>query len=239
MTPFLSMPQPIFDYSNNSIWQVYRDLDSFFGPLNWWPAKSPEEVLIGAILTQNTSWHGVVLAISKLEEENMLSGEKIARASEEDLAPLIRSSGYYNQKAKRLINFFKLLAQDHGDLEGLGKLPQKNIRKWLLSVSGIGKETADSMLLYALNKEIFVIDSYTHRLAFRYPLGDEKTVSNYDLLQELFMKNIPKDLEIYNQYHALIVSLAKDYCRKKPLCSKCPLMEKCDKNLGELPPLKR
>jgi len=197
-----------------------------YGPQYWWPAgdKNREtEIIIGAILTQNTSWTNVEKAIKNLRENNLIDFKKINKINSTKLANLIKSSGYYNQKAKKLKAFSNFIKKYDYNLKKLEN--KKNLREELLKIHGIGKETADSILLYALNKPVFVIDAYTKRILHRLKLADEN--SSYDDLQKLFMENLPKDSKLFNEYHALLVKLGKDFCKKKPVCDKCPLNNVC------------
>jgi endonuclease-3 related protein len=199
---------------------VYNILLQHFGKQNWWPANTIDETIIGAILTQNTNWKNVEKAISNLKKNNLCSLDKIKNISKEFLADLIRSSGYYNQKAERLINFSKNIT--------LSKLMKKDLletRKILLSQNGIGPETADSILLYAFKKPIFVIDTYTIRIFTR--LGLKLKDNKYHTFQDFFMKNLPNEEPLFNEYHALIVLLAKDFCKKKNQCLHCCLETIC------------
>lgn len=199
---------------NKDILEMYSILLEKFGGQGWWPVTDKRnaqfEIITGAILTQNTSWKNVEKAITKLRENNMLSKQPILDADTKKLAELIRSSGYYKQKAKKLKEFAK---------------SQKEItRENLLLIWGIGEETADSILLYAYNKPYFVIDAYTKRIFQR--LGYKE--KNYEELQQLFIKNLPRDVKIYKEYHGLLVKLAKEYCKKKPECQRCILRKKCN-----------
>ncbi len=202
--------------------EIYSSLLNHFGKQNWWPTISNNkafEISIGAILTQNTSWKNVEKAIKNLKDNNLLSKDAIKKIKVERLAKLIKSSGYHNQKAKKLKEFVKFL-------ESSKEINREN----LLSIWGIGKETADSILLYAYNKPIFVIDSYTKRVFSR--LGLCYKDIGYEELQNLFHKNLLKDYKLFNEYHALIVRLAKDICKTKPLCHKCPLNSICSYRLS-------
>lgn len=194
-----------------------------FGPQNWWPAETVFEVIVGAILTQNTSWKNVEKAILNLKKSELLSPEKLSKLDDFELALLIKSAGFFNLKAKRLKNFLRFLEKNSFDLETIKKIP--NLREELLKIKGIGKETADSILLYAFDIPYFVIDAYTKRIFSRIGFLDEK--ASYEDFQELFHNNLPKDIHLYNEYHALIVKLAKEYCRKRPLCYECPIKELC------------
>lgn len=201
----------------------YGKLYRHFGPQHWWPAKTHFEVMVGAILTQNTSWLNVEKAISNLKKQKLLEPHKLYKLPPRKLAMLLRPAGYYNVKAKRLRNFLKFLIENYKgstrkmSLEDCGTLRQK-----LLSVNGIGPETADSILLYALDKPVFVIDAYTKRILSRHLLASRSL--DYGQLQGLFMKHLPKKTRIFNEYHALLVRLGKEFCLKsKPKCQACPL----------------
>lgn len=205
--------------------EIYQRLYSFFGPQNWWPAESPFEVCVGAILTQNASWKNVERAIHNLKEKGLLDPKVLHQISREELAQLIRSCGFYNLKARRLKEFVRFLIERYqGDLEKLLSQPLEKARQELLSVKGLGKETVDSILLYAGNHPIFVVDSYTYRILSRHHLIPEEIT--YEEMQSLFMENLPQDPKLYNEYHALLVACGKTFCKnKKPLCDSCPLKD--------------
>lgn len=201
---------------------IYRALYKAYGPQKWWPAKTRFEIVIGAILTQNTSWTNVERAINNLRKAGLLFPGKIKNAESEYLASLIRPAGYYNIKTKRLKNFVSFLYSGYnGSLNDLSSGNPKDIRKALLNVNGIGPETCDSIMLYALNKKVFVVDAYTKRIFSRH--GFFKESDDYHDIQKYFMDNLPKSASLYNEYHALIVRLAKDFCKTKPDCKSCPL----------------
>jgi len=208
---------------NKKIESFYSVLYRHFGPQNWWPAETPFEVMVGAILTQNTSWNNVEKAIGNIRKKKLLSARKLAGLSESSLAGLIRPAGYYNVKSRRLKHFIKYLLDNYrADIKKMRKDSLGELRRQLLSVNGIGPETADSILLYALNKPVFVIDAYTKRIFNRHGLLDKE--AGYGKAQELFMANLKPDVKMYNEYHALLVKLAKEFCLKnKPKCAKCPL----------------
>lgn len=198
--------------------EIYGILLTHFGKQGWWPMQNgflPREweVEVGAVLTQNTSWKNVEAALKNLKENGIVSRNDVLRISEKKLANLIRPSGYYNQKSKKL----KALARFSGDVT----------RENLLGIWGIGRETADSILLYAYGKPYFVVDAYTVRIFSRLGLIEKKW--GYERIREFFEKNIPRDPDIYKEYHALIVELGKNVCRKKPLCGECPLGNGCGK----------
>ncbi|MGY4707132.1 hypothetical protein ACVNPS_05190 [Candidatus Bipolaricaulota sp. J31] len=203
---------------------IYARLLAAYGPQGWWPGDTPFEVAVGAILTQATNWRNAARAIANLKDAGSLSPEALGRLREEEIASLIRPAGFFNQKAKRLRAFLDLIRK-HGGLEALFRLPRERLRSELLSVPGIGPETADSIVLYAAGKPSFVIDAYTRRILSRLGLisGDE----DYGELQRLFEENLPRDLELYKEYHALLVRHAKEHCRARPRCNGCPLADIC------------
>jgi endonuclease-3 related protein len=201
---------------------LFRRLLRHFGPQRWWPARTRFEVIIGAILTQNTSWTNVAGAIRAMRAQRLLSARSIDRAPQRTLARVIRSSGYYNIKATRLKQFTHfLLTRYHGSLERMFRADLRSLRKELLSVSGIGEETADSILLYAGGRPIFVVDAYTRRVLERHRLISEG--SSYGEIQRLFMDHLPLDATLFNEFHALLVAVGKEFCRKTPRCERCPL----------------
>jgi len=206
--------------------QIFKTLLEAYGPRHWWPAESPYEMMVGAILTQNTTWLNVEKAIAELGSR--LTPDYIAAVSEEELAALIRSSGYYNQKAKKLKALTAWFAKYNYDIEAARQQEGQALRQELLEVKGVGPETADSILTYALEKPFFVVDSYTRRLLSR--LGYEPK-PDYEGLRRQIEGSLPKDLYIYNEFHALIVEHAKRHCRKKPACEGCPLDTDCQKRI--------
>ncbi|MBN1283347.1 MAG: endonuclease III domain-containing protein [Proteobacteria bacterium] len=193
-----------------------------FGPRGWWPGETPFEVMVGAILTQNTNWKNVEKAIANLKREGVLDPQELLDLSPARLASLIRPAGYFRVKAKRLRSFLKYFVENYeGNARKMAKRELPKLREELLAVNGIGPETADSILLYALKKPVFVIDAYTKRILSRHGLCAEE--DTYDDLQALFMDRIEGDIPLYNEYHALIVETGKDYCRTNPRCEECPL----------------
>lgn len=210
--------------TENSLMEMFHLLFDHFGPQNWWPADTEFEVMIGAVLTQNTSWKNVEKALDNLKGEGGLSLRRIDAMRVEDLALLIRPAGYFNVKARRLKNLIRFVAEEYeGDL-GLFLGEETDVlRRGLLSVKGIGPETADSILLYAARRPIFVVDAYTHRILHRHEMIDE-TVS-YEEIQDLFMGRLPEDERLFNEFHALIVQTGKEFCKRKPKCEVCPLRE--------------
>jgi len=210
---------------NKCLLDIYDLLLKHFGPQRWWPADTEFEVIVGAILTQNANWKNVERAIANLKESDLLSPEGIHRVSEERLKALIRPAGYYNSKARKLKEFTDFLFKNYNGLDDFLDLPTEQLREQLLLVWGIGPETADSIALYAAGKPSFVVDAYTRRIFSRLGFVEEKT--GYDELKKFFEKNIPKDVALYQEFHALVVELAKDCCRTKPLCGECPLISLC------------
>jgi endonuclease-3 related protein len=209
--------------AKNKFNEIYARLYDHFGPQGWWPGDSPFEIMVGAVLTQNTNWENVRKAISHLLEAGVLSFPELSTLPVDEIARLIQPSGYFNLKAQRLQNLLRMISERYnGELELFLQEDLSAAREALLSVKGIGPETADSILLYAANHPIFVVDAYTHRIFSRHNLAAEE--SDYYLLQETFHENLPAQPALYNEYHALIVALGKEFCRKKnPRCGQCPL----------------
>ncbi len=203
--------------------EIYQALFDRFGPQHWWPGDSPLEVMVGAVLTQNTNWTNVSRAIANLKAEGLLSLGVLHAMPAAMLADRIRPAGYYNLKAARLKNLLDFIVSGYPDgLDGLFALETDLLREQLLKVKGIGPETADSIILYAAEKPVFVVDAYTHRILSRHGLISEE--EGYDAIQEFFMDSLPGDVRLFNEYHALLVRLGKEHCRKKrPLCKGCPL----------------
>ena len=193
------------------------------GPQHWWPGETPFEVIVGAILTQNTSWKNVERAIANLKAADLLNFDAMVALPVGVLAELIRSAGYYNIKAGRLRNLLVFISENHNDdLDSFLAQGLPQLREQLLSVRGVGPETADSILLYAANLPSFVVDTYTHRILYRHQVIDEDC--DYYEIQDLFMDNLAADVQLYNEYHALLVRVGNIYCKKKnPDCSACPL----------------
>lgn len=204
--------------------QSYYDaLFRAYGPQHWWPGRTRFEVIVGAILTQNTSWTNVERAISNLRREQLLSPMAIERVSPARLARLIRSSGYFRQKARKLKAFVRFLRDAHqGSLAKMFRTPTTALREQLLAVHGIGPETADSILLYAGKHPVFVVDAYTRRILERHHLAHGK--QSYEEVRALFEHSLPPSASLFNEYHGLIVRTGKDFCRARaPLCENCPL----------------
>ena len=212
------------DSSSTLLWNIYQKMHNAFGPQHWWPGETPFEIIIGAILTQNTNWQNVEKAIDNLKRNKRLTPLGLKKIPTRNLARLIRSSGYYNIKAKRLKEFINFMFDKYsGNLKLMfrKKLPQ--LRQELLNIKGIGPETADSILLYAAGKPVFVVDTYTKRILHRHNILNHN--SSYSEIQQLFMKNLPHRTKLFNEYHALLVKLGKEYCKKTPKCSECPLFK--------------
>lgn len=219
--------------------QVYEELLKAYGPQGWWPIngvykkrtsftnEEKFEIIIGAILTQNTAWTNVEKALNELRNNKCLSIKAIIETKQETLAQYIKSSGYNNQKAERL-KIVALFLLEH-PLEELQAMPLSDLRELLLSVKGIGPETADSIILYAFNKQSFVIDTYTKRIMSR--IGFCRKDVNYDELQTQITNTVEKNTELYNEYHALLVEHAKRYCQTKPACESCILSRVCQKRI--------
>lgn len=210
-------------YARPEIYAFFRTLERKLGPQHWWPARTPFEVIVGAILTQNTTWQNVARAIENLRRGGRLSLRALERTPTRRVAALIRPSGYFNQKAARLQHFIRFVAAEYGgSLERMFREPTARLRTRLLSLNGIGAETADSILLYAGNHLSFVVDAYTRRILARHGLVPEK--ASYGEVQSLFENNLPRSVRTYNEYHALLVEVGKRYClRREARCGDCPL----------------
>jgi len=202
-----------------SLLEIYLALYESNGWLDWWPGETGFEICIGAILTQNTAWSNVEKAINNLKRENIIDAKTLLSASRDKIAELIRPSGYFNQKTGYILEFCRFLMKH--DIEKLKKMEMIEARELILNIKGIGKETADSILLYALDFPIFVIDAYTKRIFSRLSIVDHNI--GYDEIQDMFHKGLFTDPCLFNDYHAQIVILGKDHCNKKPKCSGCPL----------------
>jgi len=205
--------------------ELYKKLRDIFGYLNWWPGETKVEIVVGAILTQNTAWKNVEKAIKNLRERKMLSLERLASTRLNELEDAIRPSGFYRQKAKRLSNLFKYIKKNYSTLERFFDKDKNELRSELLNLNGIGNETADSIILYAAEKPTFVIDTYTRRIMNRV-YGIEEEIE-YNKLKEYFESRLRQDLELYKDFHAQFVELGKRFCKKKPLCDECPIRDYC------------
>jgi endonuclease III related protein len=209
----------------NSLQQAYKRLLAAFGPQHWWPGESPLEVLIGAVLVQNTSWKNVERAIANLRDDRLLDIRALSRLPVEELAEVIRPAGYFRVKARRLHNLLAFVVREYdGSLDAMFQTDVATLREQLLGVHGIGPETADAILLYAGNLPTFVVDTYTHRVLARHGwIGYE---ADFHEIKDYFESSFPPDAPLYNEFHALLVRLGKDYCRKtNPKCDECPLAD--------------
>jgi endonuclease-3 related protein len=205
--------------------EVYRRLFDIFGPQHWWPADSPFEVMVGAVLVQNTNWRNVEKAIDNLRQADLLEPHALADLPPDELEDLVRPTGYFRVKARRLHNLLEFFVNRYdGSLEAMFATGVSSLREELLGVDGIGPETADSILLYAGKLPVFVVDTYTHRVLARHGwIGFD---ADYHAIQDFFQSSLPDDVSLYNEYHALLVRVGKEYCRKSnPRCDRCPLRE--------------
>ena len=208
--------------AEDRLMEIYNLLFKNFGPQHWWPGDGRFEIIAGAILTQNTNWTNVEKAIANLKAACSLTPERIYNLQTETLAELIRPAGYFNIKAKRLKSFMNWLFENYdGRLENIEAVETRQLREELLAVKGIGPETADSILLYAFDRPVFVVDAYTARIAARHYLIEPPF--DYAQLQSVFEDNLAEDVKLFNEYHALLVKLGKEYCRPKARCAGCPL----------------
>lgn len=213
---------------NQTLSEIYRKLFTRYRPQHWWPADSPFEVIIGAILTQSTAWTNAEKAIANLKDADKLSPAALRHLPEKELAALIRPCGYFNVKARKLKAFVSWFGERYSDsFERMFSGEIDRLRQELLEIYGIGEETADSILLYAGSKPVFVIDAYTRRIIDRLGFSPERNI--YAAYQALFMSHLPPDAALFNEYHALLVRLGKEHCRKLPLCEGCCLMGLCNK----------
>lgn len=208
---------------SDKLMEIYDLLYDRYGAQHWWPGESTIEIIVGAILTQNTNWGNVEKAIANLKAANVLGPEALFAIDSARLSELIRPAGYYNIKTRRLKNFMSWLFQDRfcGDLELFAQMSTDILREELLSIKGVGRETADSILLYAFDKPVFVIDTYTCRVLGRHGLLEPD--SGYEQVKDLFESNLPADTKLFNEYHALLVKAGKEHCRPKARCHNCPL----------------
>ena len=204
--------------------EVYDRLLSAFGPQHWWPGDSPFEVLVGAVLVQNTSWQNVAKAIGRLKDAELLDPHALYGLADEELEELIRPAGYFRVKARRLRNLLELVVKRYdGSLDAMFATGRDALREELLGVNGIGPETADSILLYAGGVPTFVVDTYTHRVLARH--GWIEFDADYHTIKDHFESGLQRDAALYNEYHALFVRIGKLHCRKKPKCEGCPLAD--------------
>jgi len=212
---------------------VYERLYGRYGPQHWWPGETQLEIIIGAVLTQNTAWTNVARAIGNLKALGLLDLDRLLLASEEQVKEAIRPSGYYNLKYRRLMSVLRYLHAKDSDWTYFQKAPLEQLRRELLSIWGVGPETADSILLYAFGRPVFVVDAYTRRILTR--LGRTWAASApYAEVQRYFMVHLAEDVRLLNEYHALIVVHGKQTCRKKPLCVACCLATRCPEGVSLL-----
>lgn len=208
--------------SRETLTDIYRRLFEAFGPQHWWPGETRFEIIVGAILTQNTNWANVAKAIANLKDAECLQPDRLHALDPAELERLIRPAGYFRLKAKRLRHFTQWLFDAYeGRLDALDAIETRRLREELLGISGIGPETADSILLYALDRPVFVVDTYTARVAVRHGLIEPDI--DYTQLQYLFESNLEPDVRRFNEFHALLVRVGKDFCKPKPRCEACPL----------------
>lgn len=205
---------------------IYERLMGHFGRQHWWPARTPFEVVVGAILTQRTTWKNAESVVRRLKGAGLLHPERLAKAPIDRVESLVRPAGFFRQKARRIIRMAQHLVEKHdGSLNSLFDQPTKEVRKELLALDGVGKETADSILLYVADKLVFPIDAYTRRILKR--MGIVKD-SCYDRIQAFFQENLPRDLAMYKEFRALIVKLGKENCKAvMPKCGSCPIRDLC------------
>lgn len=205
-----------------TLMEMYEAARERFGHQGWWPGEGALEICVGAILTQNTNWANVEKAIANLKTAGCMSAWKLHAKPQAAVAELIRPAGYFNVKAKRVKNFIARVHAGFGDdIEGFLDRPVSTLREELLSISGIGRETADSIILYAAGKPSFVVDAYTCRIFLRHSLIDAE--HDYEMIKELLESSLPEDVELYNDFHAQLVAVGKNYCKPKARCTGCPL----------------
>jgi len=201
---------------------IYRRLSDEFGPTGWWPARTPFEVAVGAVLTQNTAWRNVEKAVHNLRAHRLLSARSLSRVPERKLAHLVKPAGYFRVKSRRLKNFVTFVDREYGmSMAKMAREPTERLREKLLGVTGIGPETADSILLYALGKPVFVVDAYTKRILSRHGIVEEDV--KYEQLREFFESHLPRDLTLFKEFHALLVRVGAEFCKREPRCQECPL----------------
>jgi endonuclease III related protein len=213
--------------------KIFNILLHAFGKRHWWPGETPLEIMVGAVLTQNTSWKNVEKAIGNMKIKGVMDMNTLNEIDTGDLADVIRSAGFFNIKSMRLKNLIKVICEEfNGSIENLTTIDTGELRHLLLGINGMGPETVDSILLYALNRPIFVVDAYTKRFLRNHGLYAD--TEDYHHIQNYFQENLPSDLYLFNEYHALIVVLCQTYCRRIPLCEDCPLRKDLDRDLAGL-----
>lgn len=207
---------------NQRLLRIFDRLLAAFGKRHWWPGDTPLEIMVGAVLTQNTAWKNVERAIANMKRAGIMDLQRLFEIDVDALAEIIRPAGFFNIKSKRLKNLIRVICEKfNGSIDTMGSIEPARLRQLLLDVDGIGYETADSILLYALEKPIFVVDAYTKRFLNHHRLYDGN--GDYTATQEFFMDNLPSDTYLFNEFHALIVALCQHYCKKIPVCRGCPL----------------
>ena len=212
--------------STHSISKLCKELDIAYPSDNWWHADSKLEVILGTILTQNTSWRNVQYSIENIKSKNAMNIETILKLKKSDILRMIKPSGFYKQKTNTIIALLNAIKTTYKNIEEMEDNNKENLRTFLLSIKGIGNETADSILLYALNKNAFVIDAYTKRIISR--IYNTNSKISYTELQSLIIASIPEDINIYKKLHGQFVELAKDSCKKKPICERCAMAKICE-----------
>ena len=221
---YLNLEETDMACTGNDLMRFYEALYVHYGPQHWWPGETDFEVTVGAVLTQNTNWQNVEKAIANLKAADLLTPQALDALTEKQLAEYIRPAGYFNIKSRRLKNLIRWLMEEFdGSLETLRDYSIERLREELLSINGIGRETADSIILYALHKPTFVVDTYTYRVLVRHGCIDAE--SDYEQIKEFFEGRLPEDVELYNEFHALIVQVGKNHCKPRAQCTKCPLQQ--------------
>ncbi len=225
LSPARFIPDNKTHQGQNTLYKIYQVLYQAFGPQHWWPGESTLEIIIGAVLTQNTAWRNVEKAIANLKKNSLMDLNQLIHTPPDKLTQLIRPAGYYNIKAKRLLSVLQWLWRQ-GGIEKIRHFPTARLRQELLQCYGVGRETADSILLYAFNRPVFVVDAYTRRILTRYGLitGKETYEELKNWIENSFWGLIcTTKVRIFNEFHALLVKLAKTHCRPLPICPGCPL----------------
>ena len=214
---------------NELLREIYRRLLEYSGPQHWWPGDSTFEIIVGAILTQNTSWKNVEKSIKKLKSEGLLNFDSLLNLKIDDLELMIKHSGFYRQKANRIKEFLNKVKENFSDIENMRK--EENLRDFLLGIKGIGMETADSILLYAFEKPFFVVDAYTLRIFKRIGIIKNESKNNYEEIRLMVENELNKNINDLKEFHALLVELGKDHCKKRPKCDGCPIFSLCSRNI--------
>ncbi|MEM3219771.1 MAG: endonuclease III domain-containing protein [Thermoplasmata archaeon] len=214
---------------NELLREIYRRLLEYYGPQHWWPGDSTFEIIVGAILTQNTSWKNVEKSIKKLKSEGLLNFDSLLNLKIDDLELMIKHSGFYRQKANRIKEFLNKVKENFSDIENMRK--EENLRDFLLGIKGIGMETADSILLYAFEKPFFVVDAYTLRIFKRIGIIKNESKKNYEEIRLMVENELNKNINDLKEFHALLVELGKDHCKKRPKCDGCPIFSLCSRNI--------